>query len=188
MMRDPYTGLPENSEHSIVRPPQVMSVPRPPSLDEWSDPNAVVMQVAAALAEPRRRSLAQNLVAFGELLKLAGLDVTTGRLLDAARSLALIDVAEKGDFRQVLKANLLSSIEDAQTFDTLFELFWRIAEDELRGVNRPRPFALLWSGQTISRLGDSMYQVPLADVREGVAVVLASPHLRLAHPAIDNLD
>lgn len=138
-MRDPYTGLPQEDGADLRRPSPVEVGARPPALDLRDDPNALVAQVAEALAEPRYGTLAQNLVAFGELLKLAGLDVTTGRLIDAAQSLTLINIAAKADFRLALKANLLSAVEDEQTFDTLFELFWRLTLGEPNAFPRPQP-------------------------------------------------
>lgn len=79
----------------------------------------------AALLGARRASLTANLVQFSRALVAAGLDVTHGRLIDAAGSLALIDLAHPDDFRVALRANLVSRREDFATYDALFRLYWR---------------------------------------------------------------
>jgi len=79
----------------------------------------------AGILGDRRASVAGNLVQFSRVLKSAGLDVTTGRLLDAARSLALLDLRRRDDFRVALRANLLSHVEEFALFDMLFDLYWR---------------------------------------------------------------
>jgi len=81
-------------------------------------------ELAEALGE-RGGSLAANLIRFGRVLKNADIDVTSGRLIDAARGLALLDVTRRDDFRIALRANLVSRVEDYPLFDLLFDLFWR---------------------------------------------------------------
>ena len=41
------------------------------------------------------------------------------------RSIDLVDIAEKTDFRALLRANLISQKEDFPAFDMLFDCFWR---------------------------------------------------------------
>ncbi|HEY7294782.1 MAG TPA: VWA domain-containing protein [Dehalococcoidia bacterium] len=85
-------------------------------------------ELAEALGE-RGGSLAENLIQFGRLLKNSEIDVTSGRLIDAARSLALLDLARREDFRTALRANLVSRVEDYPLFDLLFDLYWRPERD-----------------------------------------------------------
>lgn len=81
-------------------------------------------EVAALLGE-RRGTLAANLVSFARLLKLADFDVTSGRVIDAGRALAAIDLSRAGDVRQALRAVFSSSHEQAPLFDLLFDRYWR---------------------------------------------------------------
>ena len=64
-------------------------------------------------------------MAFGRALKHLGVKVSLSQLLDAARSADLVDIAERGDFRALLRANLISQKEDFPVFDMLFDCFWR---------------------------------------------------------------
>src|SRR5438132_4707653 len=90
--------------------------------DAFTD--SLVGELAAVLGE-RRPTLAANLVQFARVMKAADFDVTSGRVIDAARSLALIDVRARDDFYTALRANLVSHVEDFALFDMLFGLYWR---------------------------------------------------------------
>ena len=81
-------------------------------------------ELKAVLGE-RRATLAENLVQFGRVLKTADFDVASGRVIDAARSLALIDLGNRDDFRTALRCNLVSHVEDFPLFDLLFDTYWR---------------------------------------------------------------
>ena len=69
--------------------------------------------------------LLRNLVHFGRLLRAAGLDVHTGRLLDAVRGIEEVGLASRDDLRHTLRTILVHRREDFDRFDTAFELFWR---------------------------------------------------------------
>ncbi|MHB8575891.1 MAG: vWA domain-containing protein [Dehalococcoidia bacterium] len=90
--------------------------------DSFGD--ALLSELTGVLGE-RRPTLAANLVQFARVLKAADFDVTSGRLIDAARGLGLIDVSNRDDFRAALQSNLISHIEDVPLFELLFELYWR---------------------------------------------------------------
>jgi uncharacterized protein with von Willebrand factor type A (vWA) domain len=94
----------------------------PSTPDEFA--GGLLDELASVLGE-RRASLAANVVQFARVLKAADFDVTSGRVIDAARSLALIDSAEREDFYVALRANLVSRVEDFPVFDMLFALYWR---------------------------------------------------------------
>ncbi|MBI4186373.1 MAG: VWA domain-containing protein [Chloroflexi bacterium] len=72
----------------------------------------------------RGRSLLQNVLAFSDMLKKAGLDATTGRVIDVCRSLQHIDISNREDFYYALRTNLVSRAEEIERFDRLFNLFW----------------------------------------------------------------
>jgi uncharacterized protein with von Willebrand factor type A (vWA) domain len=87
-------------------------------------PEAVAAAVAA-FAPVRGRGTLANLMAFGRVLKQLGIKVTLSQVIDASRSLPFVDVANKADFRALLRANLISQKEDMTLFDTVFDCFWR---------------------------------------------------------------
>src|SRR5579883_616866 len=93
-----------------------------PEAESFGD--ALARELAGMLGE-RRPTLAANLVQFARVLRAADLDVTSGRVLDAARGLALIDPRNREDFHTVLRANLVSHVEDFPLFDLLFTRYWR---------------------------------------------------------------
>jgi len=72
----------------------------------------------------RRGEILSHLLLFTRQLKERGLKITPDRVVDAARSLSLIDLALRQDFYLVLKANLVSSLKEAAVFDLIFEEFW----------------------------------------------------------------
>jgi uncharacterized protein with von Willebrand factor type A (vWA) domain len=64
-------------------------------------------------------------MAFARALKQLGVKVSLSQVLDASRSADLVDIAEKSDFRAVLRSNLILQKEDFPIFDMLFDCFWR---------------------------------------------------------------
>jgi len=69
--------------------------------------------------------LAANLLAFGRVLRRAGLEVHHGRLIDAVRSLEWIGVERRADVRATLRALLVHRHDDLARFDALFDEFFR---------------------------------------------------------------
>jgi uncharacterized protein with von Willebrand factor type A (vWA) domain len=69
-----------------------------------------------------------NLLAFGRILKEAGVKVSLSQVLDASRSLELVDISRRADFRAVLRSNLVSDKEAIQIFDRIFDCFWQEQE------------------------------------------------------------
>ena len=113
-------------------------MPSRPLHDDRTSLEQVLAQLSA-----RHGTLAANLVQFASLLKAAELDVTTTQLLSAARSLAAIDVAQREDMRQALAASLLTSVEDRDVFNVLFDRFWRLPPPEDEGAPpQPEPSTL----------------------------------------------
>ncbi|HSE85196.1 MAG TPA: VWA domain-containing protein [Candidatus Binatia bacterium] len=66
-----------------------------------------------------------NLLAFGRALKQLGVKVSLSQVIDVSRAVEFVDLADKGDFRAVLRSNLISQKEDFPVFDMLFDCFWR---------------------------------------------------------------
>ncbi|HTN69772.1 MAG TPA: VWA domain-containing protein [Methylomirabilota bacterium] len=66
-----------------------------------------------------------NLLAFARALKQLGVKVSLSQVIDCARSADFVNIAEKVDFRALLRSNLISQKEDFPVFDMVFDLFWR---------------------------------------------------------------
>jgi len=84
--------------------------------------------VAAAInnvASARGRGTLPNLMAFARALKQLGVKVSLSQVLDTSRAAEHVDLAEKADFRALLRANMISQKEDFPAFDLLFDCFWR---------------------------------------------------------------
>ncbi|MBI4496127.1 MAG: VWA domain-containing protein [Deltaproteobacteria bacterium] len=69
-------------------------------------------------------ALLSHLLLFARLLRQGGLKATPDRVIEAARSLKLIDFSSPGDFSTALKANFVSRKEELALFDELFARFW----------------------------------------------------------------
>jgi uncharacterized protein len=71
--------------------------------------------------------LQQELLLFGRLLRQLGLDVHTGRMLDASEALTHVDLGSREQVFQTLRAVLVHRHEDLAAFDRAFERFWQSA-------------------------------------------------------------
>lgn len=85
---------------------------------------ALTQQLHALLGE-ERGTLAAHLIGFARLLRAADFDITAGRIIDAARSLTLVDIGRSEDVRLALRANFVSEAALLPAFDRLFDLYWR---------------------------------------------------------------
>jgi uncharacterized protein with von Willebrand factor type A (vWA) domain len=83
-------------------------------------------------------ALLGRIVGFCRAVRRAGLGVTSGRVVDALRSLEHVRLERREDFRLALRVNLASSREEEQVFDRSFDLYWRAGgrEDSAR-ARRP---------------------------------------------------
>jgi uncharacterized protein with von Willebrand factor type A (vWA) domain len=95
-----------------------------------------MLPLASARAGIKNEILWQ-LLAFCRLLKNLGVDLSMNRVIDAVRSLSLIDVSRKTDFYYALRANLVSTRDDLPIFDLAFEMFWRNREETEDETNPP---------------------------------------------------
>ncbi len=71
----------------------------------------------------------KNLLLFGRLLRLMGLDVGASEMIDLTHALALIDVGNKQDVYQTTRAILVRRHEDYPLFDQAWRAFWRQPTD-----------------------------------------------------------
>lgn len=94
---------------------------------QWapSSPATSAQEALRAAGGARRRDLASNLLAFCRVLRTAIPNVTPGRIIDACRSLEVIDLRVHEDFHSALRANLITSMEELPVFEALYALFWQ---------------------------------------------------------------
>ena len=84
----------------------------------------VVADAVNKVSSARGKGTLPNMMAFGRALKQLGVKVSLSQVLDASRSLDLVDLGERSDFRALLRANLILQKEDFPVFDLLFDRFW----------------------------------------------------------------
>ena len=69
-------------------------------------------------------AVVRKLVTFGRILREAGLEVGPGRLQDALRALAAVDLAVRDEVYWALRCTLVSHEKDLDAFDAAFAAFW----------------------------------------------------------------
>ncbi len=84
-----------------------------------------VATAVSNVASARGKGTLPNLMAFARALKQLGIKVSLSQVLDTSRSLELVDIGERTDFRALVRANLISQKEDFPVFDMAFDCFWR---------------------------------------------------------------
>ena len=68
------------------------------------------------------------LTGFAACCRAFDLRVSTGEVIDAARHLGLVNLADPVEFRLVLRANFVKSRRDQARFDYIFDLFFNRAD------------------------------------------------------------
>lgn len=87
-------------------------------------PEAVAAAVGS-FSSVRGQGTLPNLMAFGRALKQLGVRVSLSQVMDASRAVEFVDLADKEDFRALLRSNFVAQKEDFPVFDMLFDCFWR---------------------------------------------------------------
>jgi hypothetical protein len=81
------------------------------------------------MTDYQKGDLFTHLLLFARQLKEKGLKITPARVTDAFRSLEYIDLSDRSDFAETLKANFVSSVKEMVVFSEVFRYFWgRISE------------------------------------------------------------
>jgi hypothetical protein len=62
---------------------------------------------------------------FGRFLRQAGCSVGTGEIMNAIKSSSHIEIINREDFRQAMKACFITDHKLLRLFDQLFDLYWR---------------------------------------------------------------
>src|SRR5438105_15696442 len=76
-----------------------------------------VAAAGSSFSSLRGQGTLSNVLAFARALKELGVKVSLSQVIDASRSLEVVDIAEKADFRALLRSNLISQKEDFLVFD-----------------------------------------------------------------------
>ncbi len=125
----------------------------------------------------RGELLLARLVDFSRLLWELGLDVGTGKVVELADGLSLIDVADREAFYLALKVTLVSKHDQEGTFDAAFDYYWRARDGsvatalpvELEGARR----------RSLPLPGHRREQAPQEDARSAGTPIRDQPR----HPA-----
>jgi uncharacterized protein len=80
------------------------------------------------------RTLATATLTFGQMLRAAGLPLTVTEVMDAVRSLAVIDLLDRDEVYLALRATLVARHEEIPAFDRCFDAFWRFHAEEGQGL------------------------------------------------------
>jgi uncharacterized protein with von Willebrand factor type A (vWA) domain len=98
-----------------------------------------------AAVAPSRDLLTQTL-AFGRMLRAAGVASTTSEVMDAVRALEAVDLLDRGEVYLALRTVLAKRREEIPIFDRCFESFWKYRAEEGQGldgliqaIDPPRP-------------------------------------------------
>ncbi|MCH8874409.1 VWA domain-containing protein [candidate division KSB1 bacterium] len=74
---------------------------------------------------PKPNRITQHIIAFGRVLRRAGLEVATGQIIDAMRATQLIGLKSRADVYQALFSVFVTRKEQVELFNQAFHLFWR---------------------------------------------------------------
>jgi uncharacterized protein with von Willebrand factor type A (vWA) domain len=80
------------------------------------------------------RDLGTAVLRFGQMLRAAGLPLTTAELMDAVRALGVVDVMDRQEVYLALRATLAARHEEYPIFDRCFDTFWRFQADLGQGL------------------------------------------------------
>jgi uncharacterized protein len=75
------------------------------------------------------RDLTHAILGFGATLRLNGLPVTTGALMDSLRALAVVGVSHRDKVYLALRTILAGRLEEWPIFDRCFDAFWKYREN-----------------------------------------------------------
>lgn len=79
--------------------------------------------------------LLRNLLLFGRVCKLLGMAVTPNRMIEVAQALEHIQLGRKSDFKDALRALIVTRQRDLELYEQAFELFWRAPSDGWLRIN-----------------------------------------------------
>ncbi|HEY3424110.1 MAG TPA: VWA domain-containing protein, partial [Negativicutes bacterium] len=78
-------------------------------------------------------SLTDNMATFAQILRQLGVRVSSAEMVDAIRSLSLINMTDRQQFKMALKSTLIKSADDFEAFDDAFRMFFVPPEAKQQG-------------------------------------------------------
>jgi len=102
--------------------------------------------------------LADNVLLFARLLRAAGLQLGTGKILDAIEAVNLVGVESQRDLHTALLSQFVTRHEQTPLFDQAFSLFWRNPKlmEKLMGAMLPTIRTEKDQEQVLRRLGEAL--------------------------------
>lgn len=91
----------------------------------------------ASASDALSRAVRERLVTFVRELRREGAEVPASGGIAAAEALAVVGLQQRERARAALRAALLSRVEDDETFDPLFERFWRGLDGDIAADDGP---------------------------------------------------
>src|SRR5215472_521739 len=85
--------------------------------------------------------LVENLLDFVQVLRRAGLPVSTTQVMDFCRALALIDLRQRAQVYHATRGILVTRHDHLRLFDTLFNSFWTARLEALDSAPQKAPRA-----------------------------------------------
>ncbi len=71
------------------------------------------------------QKLASNIMHFGRVLRVAGMPVGPGKIIDATQAVMAVGIASRADFYWALHAVFVNRSSQHEIFDQAFHIFWR---------------------------------------------------------------
>ena len=90
---------------------------------------------------PEHTALADHVVAFGRVLRRAGLKIGSHQIMDAVRAVECVGVQRRADVYQALFSVFVQRREHIPLFDEAFRLFWRAPSQRAQMMNLMLPQA-----------------------------------------------
>ncbi len=90
--------------------------------------NPTIQESLNPTADLSAQRLTRHIIAFGRVLRHAGLEVGTGQMMDALRALDLIGMRQRDEVYQALQSIFVTRREQLEIFAQAFHLFWRAAQ------------------------------------------------------------
>ena len=90
---------------------------------------------------PKQSALLDNIILFVQMLRQAGIPVSTEQTMAFAQALNMINVGEREQVYHAARCLLLNRYENLRLFDTIFNRFWRLPRAEQQSRLQPAPLA-----------------------------------------------
>ncbi len=113
------------------------------------------------------RDLRTSMMAFGQVLRAAGLPVTVTELIDAVRALEVVDLMDRQEVFLALRACLVARHEEMPIFERCFDRFWKFRAADGQGLDGLLPAAPSAPPADEDRQGAAPGQPPAALALEG---------------------